>query len=284
MLQIITDSASDITLQQAEEMSIHIVPLDIRFEDGPYLQETEADFDNFYKRLVNAENLPVTSQPSPEKYLSLFQEAERHGDEVLVLTISSGLSGTINAANTAKEICGYPKIHIVDSKQAIVAQRILVEQAVIFRDEGMKTEEMIQRLLELRERITVSGMLDTLTYLRKGGRIPSSLALIGNTLRIKPVIALEECVLKTVGKGIGRKAGKRLLYKRFEKYEPDPAYPVYFAYSSNRSMGEEFMQETIEKYQLFHYQTRLFPAGGVIGTHVGTNCIAICYVSKNPVS
>lgn len=130
-------------------------------------------------------------------------------------------------------------------KNEIVAQRMLTEQAVIMRDKGMDTEEIIRHIYELRERITVSGMLDTLTYLRKGGRIPSSLAMIGNTLHVKPVIALEECVLKTVGKGVGRKAGKRLLCKRFEKYEPDPVYPIYFAYSSNQSLGEEFMEEMI---------------------------------------
>lgn len=203
MLQIITDSASDITLQQAQQMNIHIVPINIQFADGPCPQETEEDFVTFYKRLTESEELPVTSQPSPETYLQYFETAKQAGDEVLVLTLSSGLSGTINAVKIAKEMCEYEAIFIVDSRQAIVAQRVLVEYAVKLRLEGMDTQTLIGKVEALRDRITVSGVIDTLTYLRKGGRIPASLAILGNTLQIKPVIALEDTILKTVGKALG---------------------------------------------------------------------------------
>ena len=280
MLQIITDSASDITLSQAKEMHIAVVPLKIQFEDGICPQEAEADFDVFFARLAKSPKLPITSQPSPEAYISHFERAKALGDEVLVITLSSGISGTINAANTAKKICEYDKIYIIDSKQALSAQRLLVEHAVLLRDKGVPTEELIAELEELRERITVSGMLDTLTYLQKGGRVPASLALLGNTLHLKPVIALEETVLKAVGKALGREAGKRFLHKRFEKYEIDRDYPVYFAYTLNREFGEQFMEETIQKYGLQDCRTALYPVGGVIGTHVGENCIAISYVMK----
>lgn len=283
MLKIITDTASDITREQAGEMNIHIVPLSIQFSDGLCPQTSDVDFPRFYARLAAAEEFPVTSCPSPEDYLRYFEKARDAGDEVLVLTLSSGLSGTINSARLAKELCSYAPIYIVDSRQAILAQRILVEHAVKLRDQNVPTEELIRQLEELRDRITVSGVLDTLTYLRKGGRIPASLAVMGNTLQIKPVIALQDKVLKMVGKAFGREAGWRHLHKRFEQYPPDPDFPIYFGYTSDRDLGEQFMKRTVEKYSLQSFCIRLYPVGGVIGAHVGNGCVAICYVAKDKI-
>ena len=278
MLQIITDSASDITREEAQEMNISVVPLRIQFEDGECPQETGEDFPKFYERLVQSEKLPTTSQPSPQEYLGYFEAAKEKGDEVLVITLSSGLSGTIGAAETAKQICGYDKIAIVDSRQAIIAQRMVVEYALSLRNQGMELNSIVKKLEELRYHITVCGVVDTLTYLRKGGRIPAGMDIIGNVIGIKPVIVLEDCVLKPLAKVRGRKAGKKMLYRRLEQVELDERFPVYFGYSSNRKLGEEFMKETIEKYHLKN--AALFPVGGVIGTHVGTDCIAISFVEK----
>ena len=278
MLQIITDSASDITREEAQEMNIFVVPLRIQFEDGECPQETGEDFPKFYERLVQSEKLPTTSQPSPQEYLGYFEAAKEKGDEVLVITLSSGLSGTIGAAETAKQICGYDKIAIVDSRQAIIAQRMVVEYALSLRNQGMELNSIVKKLEELRDHITVCGVVDTLTYLRKGGRIPAGMDIIGNVIGIKPVIVLEDCVLKPLAKVRGRKAGKKMLYRRLEQVELDERFPVYFGYSSNRKLGEEFMKETIEKYHLKN--AALFPVGGVIGTHVGTDCIAISFVEK----
>ena len=284
MLQIITDSASDITLEQAREMNVHIVPLRIQFPDGICPQETAADFQTFYRRLSESADLPVTSQPSPEDYLKYLEPAREAGDEVLVLTLSGGLSGTINSALLARGMCGYDPVYIVDSRQAIVAQRILVERAAELRERGLPVREIILQLEELRDRITVSGVLDTLTCLRKGGRIPAGLAVLGNSLQVKPVIALQDTVLKMVGKAFGREAGWRYLHKRFEHYPPDPDFPIYFGYTSDQALGEQFMRRTVEQYELSSFRVRLFPIGGVIGTHVGDNCVAICYVTKEKIS
>lgn len=280
MLQIITDSASDITLDQAREMNVHIVSLNIQFPDGPYDQQTEEDIARFYQRLEQSEELPITSQPSPEAYLALFEQAKEAGDEVLVLTLSSGLSGTINAANIAKNMCDYDPIYILDSEQAIAAQRMMVDYAVKLRDRGMDTPAIVTELETFRSRVCVSGVIDTLTYLRKGGRIPPSLAIVGNALRVKPVIVLEDKVIKTVGKALGREAGKKMLYQRFEKFTMDPEFPIYFVYTSDREMGEEFMAQTIEKYGWQDHPTALTPIGGVIGTHLGTSAVGFCFVKK----
>lgn len=280
MLRIITDSAADITLAQAEKMNIDIVPIGIQFPDGPCPQESNEDFASFYKRLESAESLPVTSQPAPELYMELIEKARAAGDTVLILTLSGGLSGTVNAAHIAREMCGYEPVYVFDTGLAITAQRILVEQAVRLRDEGADIGQILSSLDELKGRITVYGLIDTLKYLRRGGRIPASLAAIGSTLNIKPIIILRDRTLGVIGKAMGRKIGRKIVMQHFGKNPPDPDYPIYFVYSSNREMCEQFKQETMEQFDLRGFSTDTYPAGGVIGTHLGPDCVGISYVVK----
>ncbi|MFR3766545.1 MAG: DegV family protein [Blautia sp.] len=278
-MMIITDSASDITEKEAEEMDIRLVWLKTKFSDGDFPMKTEEDFCHFFDKLAEEKDLPMTSQPSPEEYLEFFEEAKSKGEEVLVLTLSSGLSGTINAANLAKQMSEYDKIWIIDSEQAIITQRFLVQKAVELRKEGKTTEDIVEILEDLKKRVTVCGMLDTLTYLRKGGRIPAALAVVGNMLHIKPVIELKDKTLTMLGKARGRSGGMKYLWKEFESYDIDREEPVYFGYTSDREIGEKFMMDTVEKYGLKNY--KLYPVGGIIGTHVGPACVAISFVKKS---
>lgn len=276
MLQIVTDTASDLTLIQAEGMNISLVPLTITFEDGECPQEKDEDFDIFYQRLKQSGSLPKTSCPSPELYLAVFEKARKTGDDVLVLTLSGGLSGTVESARVAEKLSGYERIFIVDTHQAIMAQRMVVEYAVKLRREGAGTEEIVQKIEEIRDQIVVCGVVDTLVYLKMGGRIPAGLAVIGEALHIKPVIVLEDTILKTMAKVRGRKAGVDKLYARMESDGIDPEFPVYFGYTSSRSIVEDFMRQTQKKYDL-KGECRLYPIGGIIGTHCGTDCIAVSY-------
>lgn len=278
-MMIITDSASDITEKEAEEMDIRLVWLKTKFSDGDFPMKTEEDFCRFFDKLAEEKDLPMTSQPSPEEYLEFFEEAKSKDEEVLVLTLSSGLSGTINAANLAKQMSEYDKIWIIDSEQAIITQRFLVQKAVELRKEGKTTEDIVEILEDLKKRVTVCGMLDTLTYLRKGGRIPAALAVVGNMLHIKPVIELKDKTLTMLGKARGRSGGMKYLWKEFESYDIDREEPVYFGYTSDREIGEKFMMDTVEKYGLKNY--KLYPVGGIIGTHVGPACVAISFVKKS---
>lgn len=278
-MMIITDSASDITEKEAEEMDIRLVWLKTKFSDGDFPLKTEEDFCRFFDKLAEEKDLPMTSQPSPEEYLEFFEEAKSKEEEVLVLTLSSGLSGTVNAANLAKQMSEYDKIWIIDSEQAIITQRFLVQKAVELRKEGKMTEDIVEILEDLKKRVTVCGMLDTLTYLRKGGRIPAALAVVGNMLHIKPVIELKDKTLTMLGKARGRSGGMKYLWKEFESYDIDREEPVYFGYTSDREIGEKFMMDTVEKYGLKNY--KLYPVGGIIGTHVGPACVAISFVKKS---
>lgn len=277
--RIITDTASDITKEQAEEMNIIRIPLSIRFGSSEMAMDTEEDFQNFFDRLEEEHMLPTTSQPSPDLFLKEYEKAKQSGEDVLVLTISSGLSGTVNAARVAKEMCGYNRITIIDTRQAIITQRMLVEYAVWKRSQGVSMERVAADVMEVRDRMVVCGVLDTLTYLRKGGRIPPTFDVIGNALNIKPVIELRDKVLVRLGIARGNRKGKERLWKEYDAEEVDTDWPVYIGYTYDREKGEVFRKETEERYHL--PKCRAFAVSGVIGTHVGKNCIALAFVRKN---
>jgi len=139
-------------------------------------------------------------------------------------------------------------------------------------------EEIVACLEDLKKRLTVCGMLNTLTYLKKGGRIPAPLAVLGNALQIKPVIELKDKVLVMLGKARGQKGGMKYLWKEFGSYEIDKNEPVYFGYTSDKEIVEQFMEKTVAEYGLKKYE--IYPVGGIIGTHVGPGCIAISFAKK----
>ncbi|WP_297378262.1 DegV family protein [uncultured Helcococcus sp.] len=278
MIQIVTDSASDITQDEARELNIHVVPLKIEFSDGEFPNNSLEDYQKFFKKLEESKDLPKTSSPSPALYLDIYNKAKEDSDQVIVISLSSGLSGTYESSLLAKNMIDYEDIFVIDSCQAIPAQRLLVEHAVKMRDQGYTAEEIVNEIESLKHKVSVSGLLDTLTYLAKGGRIPKSIELIGNALSIKPSIILEDKILQSLKLSRGRKSGKKALWKNFEK-DFDPSYPVIFAYTSNEELGKGFMEETKEKYGLT--DTKLVAIGGVIGTHVGGNGISIAYVKKD---
>ena len=278
MIRIVTDTASDITVQQAADLGVDLIQLDILFEDGPCPQNTEEDFQLFYQRLEKCDHLPITSRPSPEAYLDIFNQAKSAGDEVLVLTLSSGLSGTYDSALMAQKIADYDSIYVVDTQQAILTQRILVEQAFKLRDEGYSAAEIAEKITAMRDQVVVCGVVDTLKYLQKGGRIPSSLARLGALLHIKPVIILQDKVLKTLGKARGREAGIAMLFKQMEQDGFNRAYPCYLGYTSNKELVEKLMEQIKERYG--QMPIRMFPIGGIIGTHCGTDCMAVAYVKE----
>jgi len=278
MLRIITDTGSDIPYLCADALGMESVELAVEFEEFEYDYRNDTDFTVFYENLVRAKNLPTTSQVTPGQYLDIFQEAEEKGDEILVVTISSGISGTHSSAVIAQEMSGYEGITVVDSHHCFITQRMLAEHAVKLRDEGKSRAEIATALESLRERTVLLVMLDTMKYLRKGGRIPPALAIVGEFLGLKPLLIVRGSKIEALGKARGFEAGKQALWAKFEADGHDAAWPVYFGYSYDKARGEHFMQETREKYGLGECQ--LFPVGGVIGTHVGQGGIAIAYVKK----
>ena len=276
-MMIITDTASDILEEEAQEMGIRLVQLDILFGEDHCKGNTTEEFNRFYQMLTTREDFPKTSQPSPDSYLQLFKEAQEADEDVLVICLTSTISGTAVSARMTADLSGYgDRIVVMDSKQAIVSQRILTEYAVKLRDEGKTLEEMVPLLESFRERIQICGILDTLTYLQKGGRIPKALATVGNMLKIKPIVAVEDGCLTSPAKARGIKAAKKAIWKRLETAKLDPEWPVHFIYTSDRTMAEEFLPETWEQFDL--PDTRITQIGSVVGAHLGPSAFGFAYV------
>ncbi|MCL2398923.1 MAG: DegV family protein [Defluviitaleaceae bacterium] len=278
MLRILTDTGSDITYLGASDAQVEIVELDVKFDEFPYDYRNDTDFSVFYSNLEKSKNLPSTSQVNPSQYLDIFNDVKEKGDEMLVVTLSGGLSGTYSSALMAQEECAYDGISIVDSKNGIVGQRLIVEQAIKLKNEGKNHKEIKDVLEAFREKVVLSACLDSLTYLKKGGRVPPAMALIGNALKIKPVILIKDGKVDPLDKVRGLAAGKRVLWDNFEKEGYDENYPIYFGHTNSEESGKAFMEETVEKFGIKNY--KLFPVGAVIGTHAGPNCIVLLYVKK----
>lgn len=167
-----------------------------------------------------------------------------------MLALSGGLSGTVNAARLAKDICGYENVWVVDTRQAIITQRMLVEHAVSLRKKGMSAAEIAADIESVKDRLVVCGVLDTLTNLRKGGRIPPTFDVIGNALKIKPVIELKDGELVKIGIARGARKAKEFLWKEYDACEIDTDWPVYTGYTYDKEHGEMFRKETQERCHL----------------------------------
>ena len=277
-MKIITDTGSDILEIEAKAMGVELVPISANFEDVIFDRNTEENFKAFYEKLRSEEQLPVSSQPSPAAFLEKYEAAEEAGEEVLVILISSKLSGTYNGAVLAKEMCGYEKIYIVDSLQASLSLRLLVEYAVKLKEEGKSAEEIAGILEEVKNRTYLTGVPSTLLYLKKGGRISPVVAAVGNVMGIKPVLLLRNGEIEGYSKARGMKAAKSGMQAFLKKGEVDNCMPVEFAHSNNPEMGEEFQKETMEAFSLT--ESSLHEVGMAIGTHIGPDALLMAFILK----
>lgn len=231
-IRIIVDSTSDISIEQAAQMNITIIPLKVIFGNEEYREGIEITIDGFYEKLTKATSLPTTSQPAPDDFLKYYKEGKAAGDSIIVMVIASKLSGTYQSAMIAKEMADYEDIHVIDSKTSTSSLRILVEQAVDLRDKGVAAKDVVAKLMGLKERTVLIGMVDTLEYLHKGGRLSKSSALLGTLLHFKPIIALKDGTIGLVGKERGANKGiARLIDTISEMGEVDLDFPVYLGYS-----------------------------------------------------
>lgn len=278
-IRIITDSPSDIPLEEAKELKIDIVPLKLNIDGVSYREGFDITPEEFYEKLETSKELPTTSTPSPDDFLIYYNEAKEAGDDVIVITLASSLSGTYQYANLAKDMADYSKIHVIDSTQATIGEMLLVKYAVKLRDEGKPVEEIIDAIESIKEKVTIYAMVDTLDYLHKGGRLSKGVAIAGNLLNIKPTITFKNGNLAVVGKGRGINGSIKNIFKLIDDGGSfDSDFPVIFGYSGTSDNCEIFKEKAEEKYNLRDIET--YAIGSVIGTHTGPGVFGIAYVEK----
>lgn len=276
MIRILTDSSCEFEKEELKKLNIECIPLKVKIEDIEYLQ-TEINNDDFYDRLETCKELPKTSQPSPYDFEKIFKDVKEKKDTLIVILISSELSGTIQAAYLAKDLIQYDDIHIVDSESTIGAMQILLYECARLRDKNVHVNEIVDRLNKLKKRICLLAIVDTLEYLKKGGRLSSSSAMIGNLLHIKPIVTINGKV-QVVSKAIGSKLAIEKIVKLVNDNPPDINYEIVYGYSYTKKLLNS-MKEKLAK-NINSKNIKEFAVGPVIGTHVGKGAAAIVYVKK----
>ena len=277
-VRIITDSTADLRSCLAAE--VPFVPLTINFGEEEYVDNVTMSRKEFYQHLTVCKELPKTSQPTPDAFAQEYEKAVAAGEKVIVLTISSKLSGTYQSANIAA--MDFPgQVYVVDTLNAAIGVGVLAEYAYELVQQGMSAEEIVAKLEVEKHNIVLLAALDTLEYLVRGGRLSKVAGLAGGLLNIKPVITLNDGEIAVVGKARGTKQANVMLNKGVEGVGGvDAQRPVVFGYTG---LSDELLQKYLsESAAVYSNVTKSDSTmlSGAIGTHVGPGAYAVAFFKK----
>ncbi len=278
-IRIITESASDMTTPLPS--GVTVIPMTVTFGDKEYQDGISITHQEFYEKLIESEELPTTSLVSPADFMDAFQEAVDSGETVLAITVSSKLSGTYQSAVLAAN--DFPgKVFVVDSLNAAIGEQILVQYALQLVQKGLPIEEIVDILNQDREKIHLLALLDTLEYLKKGGRISKTVAFVGGVLSIKPVVTIKEGEVAMLGTARGSKNGSNFLMKEIENTEGvDFDKPICLGYTGlTDTLLQKYIKDSHSLWDGHEDCLNICSIGATIGTHVGPNAIAVAFFSK----
>ncbi len=280
-VRIIVDSACDITKDRADALKLDFLPLKTIFGDTEYLDGITLTHHEFYEKLIESDCMPSTSQIPPHEYESIYQDVKEKGDTAVVITLSSKLSGSYQSANIALD--GYEDcITIVDSENVCLGEQNLVLLACRLRDKGLSAAEIAAELEKKKKDICVIALLDTLEYLKRGGRISSTAAFAGNLLSLKPVIGIVNGEVATLGKARGSKNGNNMLMQEVSKSGGiDFSLPYCLGYTGlDTSMLEKYIKDSASLWEGIVDELPISTVGSTIGTHAGPGAIAVSFFHK----
>ena len=279
-IRIITDSTVDIADKYSDLFTV--VPLTVTFGEKDYIYGITITKQEFYQKLISGPDLPKTSQATPVVFAEVFRKLQEEGDEAIVITVSSRLSGTYQSACIAAE--DFPNVRVVDSKNVSIASGVLAEYALRCAEEGMGLDELADHLAKKREEIGLVAMVDTLEYLKKGGRISGAAALAGGVLGIKPVVTARDGELAVRGKARGSQKANNLLIEQIRKNGVDFSMPLLLGYTG---LSDDMLQQYIQDSQCLwkgHVDDLdCVQLSSVIGTHAGPGAVAVAYFKSHAV-
>ena len=280
MIRIITDSAADLTPAELHAPGVTVVPMMVTFPDGTSQPDDGSmTKDEFFARLAADSKLPRTSQPSPAAFMQAYEDAAAAGDEAVVITIAQKLSGAFQCARLAAADVDFPA-HIVDSESATQGEALIVREALRLRDEeGLSAAEIAAALETFKKRVRIIAIVDSLKHLQKGGRLPAAVAIVGGALGIKPVLALQDGVIKLVDKGRGRPGALVAMFKQLDKQGGvDPRYGYTLLYSDDKQLAAPVHHYMHQNLHLTG--GRVGQIGATIGTHIGPGAVGVAFVAK----
>ena len=277
-IRIITDSASD--MSPAEHPALRVLPLSVTFGTDVYMDGVDIDHQRFYEMLVERDELPKTGQVNPYAFSQAIAEAREAGDEAVIITVGAKLSGTNQSARTALAEAPGGDVFVVDSNNVTLGERVLVEYALRLVDEGRSAAQIAAAVEAVRDRVVVIGLLETLEYLVRGGRLSAAAGAVGTLLNVKPVVAAEDGLIVQLGKARGSKNGRNLLNQKVEKAGGiDFSMPLALGYTG---LSDAVLKKYIEDSAALwagHAENELpiHTIGATIGTHVGPGAVAVAF-------
>lgn len=278
MIRLVVDSSADFLAEELKEKNIELVPLNVALAGETYQDGVTLERNQFYEILTGQEDFPKTSQPSPESFLTVFEDAKEKGDEVICVLLSSSLSGTCQSAHLAKNMSEYDNIYIVDSLSATIGIKLIVDYANDLRNQGMSASDIVEKLEEVKTRIRILAGVDTLEFLCRGGRVSRASAAIGELANIKPIITVtDEGSVTVAGKCLGKNKALRFIMDKLEEYPADKNFPFYTVYSYGTDNTEK-LEDKLAKAGIS--VTERCQIGATIGAHVGPGAFGIVYIGE----
>lgn len=279
-IKIIADSGCDISQEEAADLGIQVLPLKSRFGMEEYLDGVTMSHYEFYSKLIETDVFPTTSQITPFEYEEAFREALKEHDYVVCVTLSSKLSGCFQSATiAASEFEG--KVGVIDSLHVSVAIRALVLRIRDLASQFNSLEEAMPAFIDARDHVRILAMLDTLEYLKKGGRISSAVAFAGTLLSIKPVVTVTDGEVVLLGQARGSKAVNNKLRELIESEDVDYNLPCALGYTGlSDILLKKYLEDNKSLYEDKLDSIGISSIGCAIGTHVGPGAIAVAFFVK----
>ena len=278
-IAVITDSNSGINFEDAKELGIKVLPMPFLIDGKTYFEEISLSQEEFFEKLENDVDIS-TSQPSPESVMKIWDEALEEADEVVYIPMSSGLSSSCHTAlMLADDYDG--KVQVVDNQRISVTQRQSVLDAMELAKRGLTAVQIKEKLEKVKFESSIYIMLDTLKYLKKGGRITPAAAAVGSALRLKPVLTIEGekldayAIAKTKKQGVKKMlaAIEDDINKRFGGTDHMENIHMEIAHTKNPEAAEDLKQQIIEKFGVT--EVDLYPLSLSIACHIGPGSIAV---------
>lgn len=277
-VRIIIDSTVDVSPELLDR--VEIVPLTVSFGAEEYIDGVTITHEEFYNKLIESDVLPTTSQATPAAFADVFEKIAAAGDSAVVITLAHQFSGTCQSARIAAE--DYDNIYVVDSGSVTLGAGILAEYALRCVDEGMDAESIAAAVEAKKDDVCLIAMLDTLEYLKKGGRISATVAFAGGLLNLKPVVNIKDGVINMLGKARGSKQGNNLLVQEINKAGGiDFSMPILLGYTGLTDvLLKKYMTDSAALWENGVESLHYTSIGSVVGTHAGPGAIAAAFFRK----
>ena len=278
MIRIITDSLCDLTMDYAKELNIDILPLTVCFGETIFKCGIDLTNEAFYDKLAHDSEHPTTAAVNPFEFEEIFRKYIDAGDEIVAILFSRYMSATYQSAYIAAECIKSDHLHLIDCENGAMGQALLIQTAVSLRDQGKSAADIAETIRALLPKTMTYIVVDSLEYLKRGGRISKSAAIIGGLMKLHPVLQVVADGAKPIDKVKGKKSANAWLLNKLQEKPANPDYKLVIGHSNAPERAEAFKKQLQEggiTNEIF-----ITCIGPVVGTHIGPNCLGIGYIEN----